>query len=137
MAIPLRPDFDASRVLAEARRSKDGPQAQRLLAMAALYDSASRTAAARIGGVTLQIVRHPVMKFNAHGADGLIDRKASGQPSGLNDTHRAALAAVVESSPTPQSMASCVPSSWSIKPGGTLSAHLVVPIQHHNPSATR
>jgi transposase len=92
---------------AEARRSKDGPQARRLLSLAAIYDGASRTEAARIGGVTLQIVRDWVMKFNAHGADGLIDRKAPGQPSGLNDTHRAALAAVVESSPTPQSMASC------------------------------
>jgi len=36
MAIPVRPDFDALRVLAEARPSKDGLQAQRLLAMAAL-----------------------------------------------------------------------------------------------------
>jgi transposase len=47
--------------------------------------------------VTLQIVRDWVMKFNAHGPDGLIDRKAPGQPSRLNDTHRAALAAVIES----------------------------------------
>ncbi len=72
-----------------------------MLSLAAIYDGASRTEAARIGGVTLQIVRHPVIKFNAHGADGLIDRKAPGQPSGLNDTHRAALAAVIESGPTP------------------------------------
>jgi transposase len=101
MPIPLRPDFDASQVLAEARRSKDGPQARRLLSLAAIYDGASRTEAARIGGVTLQIVRDWVMKFNAHGPDGLIDRKAPGQPSRLNDTHRAALAAVIESGPTP------------------------------------
>ncbi len=78
MPIPLRPDFDASQVLAEARRSKDGPQARRLLSLAAIYDGASRTEAARIGGVTLQIVRDWVMKFNAHGPDGLIDRKAPG-----------------------------------------------------------
>jgi transposase len=51
--------------------------------------------------VTLQIVRDWVMKFNAHGPDGLIDRKAPGQPSRLNDTHRTALAAVIESGPTP------------------------------------
>jgi len=87
--------------------------------------------------VTLKIVRHPVVKFNAQSQGELIDRKASGQLSLLNDTHRGAIVAVVEISPTPQPMASCVPSSWSIKPGGTLSAHLVVPIQHHNPSATR
>jgi hypothetical protein len=57
MPIALRPDFDASQLLAEARRSKEGPQAWRLLALAAIYDDASRAEAARIGGVTLQIVR--------------------------------------------------------------------------------
>jgi transposase len=101
MPTPLRADFDASEVRAAARRSKDGPQARRLLALAAIYDGASRTEAARIGGVTLQIVRDWVLKFNQHGPDGLIDRKAPGQPSRLNDTHRAALARIIESGPTP------------------------------------
>ena len=32
---------------------------------------------------------------------GLIDRKAPGQPSRLNEAHRAALAAMVESGPIP------------------------------------
>ena len=62
---------------------------------------ATRTQAAAIGGVTLQIVRDWVVKFNAHGPDGLIDRKAPGQPSRLNDTHRAALATMIESGPMP------------------------------------
>ena len=101
MPIPLRADFEASQVRAAARRSKDGPQARRLLALAAIYDGASRSEAARIGGVTLQIVRDWVMKFNAHGPGGLIDRKAPGQASRLNDLHRAALAAVIESGPIP------------------------------------
>jgi transposase len=101
MPIPLRADFDALQVRAAARRSKDGPQARRLLALAAIYDGASRTEAARIGGVTLQIVRDWVLKFDGKGPGGLIDRKAPGQPSRLNDTHRAALAAVIESGPIP------------------------------------
>jgi hypothetical protein len=75
-------DFDAQATRAAARRSKDGPQARRLLALAAIYDGATRTAAARIGGVTLQIVRDWVLKFNAHGPDGLIDRKAPGSRPG-------------------------------------------------------
>jgi transposase len=49
--------------------------------LAAVYDGATRTETAQIGGVTLEIVRDWVVKFNAHGADGLIDRKAPGQPS--------------------------------------------------------
>src|ERR1700729_756695 len=48
-----------------AKRSKDGPQARRLLALAAIYEGASRSEAAKIGGVTLQIVRDWVLKFNA------------------------------------------------------------------------
>jgi transposase len=74
MPIPLRTDFDARMARAAARRSKDGPQARRLLALAAIYEGASRSEAAKIGGVTLQIVRDWVMKFNADGPEGLIDR---------------------------------------------------------------
>ena len=101
MPIPLRGDFEASQVRAAARQSKDGSQARRLLALAAVYDGASRTEAARVGGVTLQIVRDWVVRFNAQGPGGLIDRKAPGQASRLNDTHRVALAAVIESGPVP------------------------------------
>ena len=101
MPIPLRADFDAQMTRAAAKRSKDGPQARRLLALAAIYEGATRTEAARIGGVTLQIVRDWVMKFNALGPGGLIDRKAPGQAPRLNGVHRAALAAIIESGPTP------------------------------------
>ena len=97
MPIALRIDFDGLMVRAAAKRSKDGPQTRRLLALAAIYDGASRTQAADLGGVTLQIVRDWVVKFNADGPDGLIDRKAPGQPSLLDSGHRAALAAIVES----------------------------------------
>ena len=62
---------------------------------------AGRTEAAKIGGVTLQIVRDWVLKFNAHGPDGLIDRKAPGQSPRLNDAQRSALAGIVERSPIP------------------------------------
>ena len=55
--VPLRADFDAARSRVVAGRTKDGPQARRLLALAAVYDGASRTEAAKIGGVTPQIVR--------------------------------------------------------------------------------
>ena len=46
---PLRQDFDASQLRGLARKTKDGPQARRLLALAAIYDEATRTEAAKIG----------------------------------------------------------------------------------------
>src|SRR4051795_2184230 len=101
MPVPLRTDFDAHALRAIARTTKDGPQARRLLALAAIYDGATRTAAARIGGVTVQIVRDWVVKFNAHGPEGLVNRKPPGQPSKLTDAHRAALQAIIEQGPIP------------------------------------
>ena len=101
MPIALRADFDAACLRLAARLSEHASQVRRLLALAAIYDGASRTEAATIGGVTLQIVRDWVIRFNALGPDGLVDRKAPGQKPLLNDKHRAALAAVIESGPIP------------------------------------
>jgi transposase len=101
MAIPLRTDFDASVLRACAKKAKDGPQARRLLALAAIYDGATRTETAKIGDVTLQVVRDWVVRFNAHGPDGLINRKSPGQTPRLNDGQRAAIAAMIECGPIP------------------------------------
>jgi transposase len=101
MTISLRDDFEAAALRVAAKRTKDAAQARRLLSLAAVYDGSTRTEAAAIGGVTLQIVRDWVLKFNADGPDGLIDRKAPGQPPRLTDAHRTALAAVLESGPIP------------------------------------
>ncbi len=99
MTTALRDDFDAPVLRGLARLSKDAGQARRLLALAAIYAGGSRTDAAQLGGVTLQIVRDWVLKFNATGPDGLIDRKSPGAKPLLTEAQRAALAAVVESGP--------------------------------------
>ena len=101
MPIPLRSDFDAAVLRQLARRTKDGPQARRLLALASIYEGASRAEAAQVGSVTRQIVRDWLVKFNALGPEGLMDRKPPGVPSRLNDMHRAALVAVIEQGPIP------------------------------------
>ena len=100
-AIPLRADFDARQLRLIAKKAKDGPQARRLLAVAAIYDGALRSEAAKIGGVTLQVIRDWVLRFNQRGPDGLMNGKAPGQPSRLSATDRAALVAMVESGPIP------------------------------------
>ena len=99
--ITLRDDFDGRGVRKLARATKDAAQARRLLALAEIYDGAMRREAGRIGGVGLQIVRDWVIRFNAHGPDGLIDRKAPGPTPRLNENQRRALAALVESGPIP------------------------------------
>jgi transposase len=101
MPVPLRTDFDAAGVRRLAKKSKDGAQARRLLALAAIYDGASRTETANLAGVTLQIIRDWVVKFNTSGPEGLIDRKAPGQAPRLSEEHRKALAAMIESGPIP------------------------------------
>jgi transposase len=70
------------------------------LTLAAIYDGVTRTEAA-LGGVTLQIIRDWVMRFNAGGAAGLLDGKSPGQPSRLNDVQRQAIVRMIESGPIP------------------------------------
>jgi transposase len=100
-AITLRSDFTGGDLRRLARRTQDARQARRLLALAMIYDGGSRSEAARIGDVGLQIIRDWVLRFNAEGPDGLIDRKAPGPEPRLTDAHRRALAAIIESGPIP------------------------------------
>jgi transposase len=102
-ALPLRTDFDARSCRLASKHAGDASQARRLLSIAAIYDGASRGEAAGLGSVTVQIVCDWVKKFNAHGPDGLINRKAPGKPPKLTAEQLAALAAIVESGPIPAS----------------------------------
>ena len=100
-AIQLRADYGAGDLRRLAKASRDARQTRRLLALAVIYDGGSRTEAARVGGVGLQIVRDWVLRFNAEGPAGLVDRKAPGKAPLLSPEHRAALAAAVEAGPKP------------------------------------
>ncbi len=100
-AISLRTDFDATGLRRLARQSKHAAQARRLLALALIYDGGSRSDAARLGNVTLQIVRDWVLRFNANGPAGLVDGKAPGPRPRLNDAQRSALTKAIERGPTP------------------------------------
>lgn len=99
--VPLRPDYDAPALRQLARRSDDAGQARRLLALGAIYAGSTRSEAAALGGVGVQIVRDWVVRFNAEGPRGLIDRKAPGQPPKLKAVHRRALARMIEDGPIP------------------------------------
>src|SRR3546814_19431871 len=98
-AIGLREDFDGPALRRWARASSRSNQTRRLFALAEIYDGGSRTAAARIGAVRLQIVRDWVVRFNDRGPDGLIDGKAPGPRSRLNYDQPRQLVAAVEPGP--------------------------------------
>ena len=100
-AIGLGDDFDGAALRRLARATRFANQGRRLLALAEICDGASRSDAARIGGVGLQIVRDWVMGFNARGPDGLLDGKAPGKRSVLNDAQRRALVKIVETGSFP------------------------------------
>lgn len=92
--IPLRDYFDAGTLRRLAKHSGDANQTRRLLSLASIYDGGKRLEATWIGGVTLQIVRDWVLRFNAEGPEGLIDRKAPGAIPKLTAEHRTALAGI-------------------------------------------
>ena len=56
---------------------------------------------ARLGDVTLQIVRDWAVRFNTEGPEGLNDRKSVGPTPRLTDAHRAALLEIIDRGPTP------------------------------------
>jgi transposase len=72
-AVQLRSDYSGDDLRRLSRASRDAAQTRRLLALAVIYDGGSRTMAAKIGGVGLQIVRDWVLRFNARGPEGLLD----------------------------------------------------------------
>jgi len=100
-AIKVREDWTAGELRRAARGCADGDQVRRLLAIALILDGGSRSEAAKLAGVTLQIVRDWVLRFNAEGPGGLVNRKAPGRSAILNNEQRARLAAQVEAGPIP------------------------------------
>lgn len=90
-SLVLRDDFDAAALRILARKSKDTRAARRLLALAAVYDGASRSEAAKAGGMDRQSLRDWVIAFNARGAEGLHDAKRCGAPPKLNAASQAKL----------------------------------------------
>ena len=91
------PSVDELRSL--ARRARNVAQARRLLAVASVLEGASRTRAAEAAGMTRQILRDWVHRYNEAGADGLLDRRRPGRPARLSEAQLKELDALVEKGP--------------------------------------
>lgn len=100
-ALPLRGDFDGPALRVLAKGSRDADQVRRLFALAEIYDGGSRSAAARVGGVSLQSIRDWVLRFNLGGAQALIDAKVGGRKPKLGAAELQALVRMVEAGPIP------------------------------------
>jgi transposase len=100
-AVPIRTDYTASEVRRFAKCAKDGAQARRLLALAAVLDGVSREEAAKLGGMDRQTLRDWVIRFNEQGPDGLINIPSPGAPPKLHDMHKAFLRRIVDEGPIP------------------------------------
>ena len=102
-SIALRDDFDAEKLCSLARSEKDPRQVRRLLALAAVYDGMSRTAAAKVGGMDRQTLRDWAHRFNDEGPEGLKNRAGAGRPRFLTTAQMVELSEIVETGPDPQS----------------------------------
>jgi transposase len=100
-AVPVRSDYTSGQLRALAKRSRDAAQARRFLSLAAVIDGASRTEAAKIGGMDRQTLRDWVHRFNESGPEGLINHTAPGAAAKLNKRQKAKLAALVAQGPIP------------------------------------
>jgi transposase len=100
--VELRSDFTAAELRGLARKSRDGNQARRLLALAAVYEGKSREEAARLGGMDRQTLRDWVHRFNGEGPAGLLDRKPPGPRRKLTGEQEEELRRLVEAGPDPR-----------------------------------
>ena len=76
--------------------------AQRMLAIANALEGMSRAEAARAAGIERQALRDAVMRFNAEGLAGLIDRPHGRRPERLSEGQQAALKAHILRGPDPE-----------------------------------
>jgi len=100
-ALAVRSDVTSGAIRRLAQRAKNAAQARRLLAIAAVLDGASRGEAAKASGMDRQTLRDWVIRFNAEGPEGLINKPSPGAPSKLSKKHKAFLARIVDEGPIP------------------------------------
>ena len=99
MTVAVRTDLAAFEVRELARAAVTPEQARRLLAIALVLEGSSREDAARSAGMDRQTLRDWVHRFNAAGAEGLVDLKAPGRQRRLSLEQQQELAHSLESGP--------------------------------------
>ncbi len=102
-ALSIRGDRTPS-VLRKLAKTEANPRlARRMLAIANALAGMSRKDAAEAAGMDRQTLRDWVIRYNAHGLDGLSDCWGEGRPSRLEAQEQAELIRIVLAGPDPES----------------------------------
>lgn len=99
--VVTRTKHTASMLRTFAAKSGDGAQVRRLLAIALVLESHSRTEAAELSGMDRQTLRDWIHRYNDEGINGLESRSAPGRAAALNEQQMAELKALVIQGPDP------------------------------------
>jgi transposase len=90
-------DRHSAETLRQLVRAETRPRVGiRMLAIAALLDGLDRTSVARQFGMSRNVLRIWVTRYNRDGVAGLVDRWSDGPPPKLSDEQQAQLRAMVE-----------------------------------------
>lgn len=99
MALTIRQDRTPAVLRKVAKAESDPRVARRILAIANALDGMSRADAARSAGMDRQTLRDWVIRYNAHGLDGLADRWSGGRPATFDAEEQAELMRIVLAGP--------------------------------------
>jgi transposase len=95
LMLTIRDDLTSEQLRRLVRRERDPRVGRRLLAIANALDGMSRAMAAKLAGMDRQTLRDWVIRYNAHGVEGLGDRWGGGRPTGVSEGELAAVKAAI------------------------------------------
>jgi transposase len=98
-ALCIGTDLSPEELRSLAKAERDARVARRMLAIANALSGMSREAAAQSAGMDRQTLRDWVVRYNADGIAGLVDRWGDGRPPRLDADERAELAQVILAGP--------------------------------------
>jgi transposase len=101
-ALTIRRDRTAAVLRKLAKAEANTRVARRLLAIASALSGMSRKEAAEAAGMDRQTLRDWVIRYNAHGPDGLYDCWSDGRPPRLAPHEEAELMRIVLAGPDPE-----------------------------------
>jgi len=101
-ALIIRRDRTSAVLRKLAKAEADTRVARRLLAIANALSGMSRKQAAEAAGMDRQTLRDWVIRYNAHGLDGLYDCWGDGRPPRLAPREQAELISIVLKGPDPE-----------------------------------